>query len=161
MGRKEPNYPPGNAVKPSPPPCPPRCDLDIEYLMDRALAAKKQLEEVILAYRTYLSERDMANRAEAHGSSWSHGVEAIARERDRQLLEEGYDEEHDRDHCQCEIAQAAIAYLLSYAGHGDAAIAWPWNVDSFKPSAGGIRDLEKAGALIAAEIDRVVRCGHG
>lgn len=35
--------------------------------------------------------------------------------------------------------------------------AWPWYLDSFKPSIDPIRNLEKAGALLAAEIDRLER----
>ena len=35
--------------------------------------------------------------------------------------------------------------------------AWPWHQGSFKPSADPIRNFEKAGALIAAEIDRRLR----
>lgn len=33
---------------------------------------------------------------------------------------------------------------------------WPWGTQSFKPT-NSIRDLTKAGALIAAEIDRLQR----
>lgn len=32
---------------------------------------------------------------------------------------------------------------------------WPWREESFKPSDDQIRNLTKAGALIAAEIDRL------
>jgi len=35
--------------------------------------------------------------------------------------------------------------------------AWPWEWDQWKPSLDPIRNLEKAGALIAAEIDRLRR----
>lgn len=34
---------------------------------------------------------------------------------------------------------------------------WPWEIESWQPSADPIRNLEKAGALIAAEIDRLLR----
>ncbi len=34
---------------------------------------------------------------------------------------------------------------------------WPWGKSWWKPSDDPIRDLEKAGALIAAEIDRRLR----
>ena len=76
-------------------------------------------------------------------------------------MEEGYDEGHDRDHGNKELARAAVAYLLAYMGESNPQILWPWGGESFKPSKNGTRDLEKAGALIAAEVDRVVRCGHG
>lgn len=35
--------------------------------------------------------------------------------------------------------------------------SWPWPISTFKPSADPIRNLEKAGALLAAEIDRLQR----
>jgi hypothetical protein len=36
-------------------------------------------------------------------------------------------------------------------------IFWPWDQDWWKPSPDPIRNLVKAGALIAAEIDRLQR----
>lgn len=75
------------------------------------------------------------------------GVERIAAERERQRQQWG--DAHDDQHDQCELAQAASAYL----GNDD---SWPW-ADDFKPSLHPVRDLEKAGALIAAELDRLSR----
>lgn len=96
------------------------------------------------------------------------GARLIVVERVRQMTEEGYDAAHDdkdaeRD-CGIPLVKAAIAYLHSYDGQLQTARNyWPWD-DGFKPFAGSkkppqeeIRDLVKAGALIAAEIDRVQR----
>jgi hypothetical protein len=38
--------------------------------------------------------------------------------------------------------------------------SWPWDYDWWKPSDDPIRNLTKAGALIAAEIDRLNRLRH-
>lgn len=91
------------------------------------------------------------------------GSELIARERERQVSAEGWTPEHDDQHTQCELIQAAIGYAAYVAyvateGEGpmDPPIDWPWQ-DAWKPSDDPVRNLVKAGALIAAEIDRLAR----
>lgn len=94
------------------------------------------------------------------------GVETIALERARQI-EKGYDQAHDAEHDAGEFTSAALAYL-TFANwqidphHGwtrdmlDEHIMenlWPWDERDFKPG-DPARNLAKAGALIAAEIDR-------
>lgn len=89
------------------------------------------------------------------------GAEMIAAERKRQIDTEGWTPEHDSaEHCHGELQHAARAYLERSPW------LWPWNRSGFKPSRGAdpypdgrIRDLAKAGALIAAEIDRLVAAG--
>ena len=67
-----------------------------------------------------------------------NGVERIAAERKRQIEEEGWADAHDRRD------------LLE--------VLWPWDLKYWKPSPDNrIRKLEKAGALIAAEIDILLR----
>jgi hypothetical protein len=97
------------------------------------------------------------------------GVELIAAERQRQIEVEGWTPEHDDRHDGQEIATAAAAYLLEgvarqghWANHphheaGNPPRLWPWHSGWWKPSPDPIRNLEKAGALIAAEIDRLQR----
>lgn len=81
------------------------------------------------------------------------GAARIARERARQVEEEGYDAAHDAAHGTDVLARAAIAYLLSARGYRETARAWwPWEAGTFKPAAPA-RDLERAGALVAAAID--------
>lgn len=104
------------------------------------------------------------------------GVELIAAERQRQIDVEGWTPEHDDTHDCDELAEAAVCYAMPqiwreaqlnqnvettlieyikdgmYNAHG-------WR-DWFKPSPDNrIRELVKAGALIAAEIDRLQRLG--
>jgi hypothetical protein len=82
------------------------------------------------------------------------GVDLIREERERQITHEGYTPEHDLDHEADDFVLAAMAYLL-----GDEA-QWPWTPDTFKPTQPindlHVRDLVKAGALIAAAIDRAL-----
>lgn len=87
------------------------------------------------------------------------GAELIAQERARQVAQEGWTPDHDDEHIDGELVRAAQAYLLPNGGF-PAAASWPFT-DGFKPE-GRIRNLVKAGALIAAEIDRLQRktiCG--
>ena len=86
------------------------------------------------------------------------GTDLIAAERERQITREGFSTEHDDHHGEDEIACAAESYLLAYLGYEHAPKGqWPWHREDFKPSEDPIRNLVKAGALIAAEIDRLNR----
>jgi hypothetical protein len=90
------------------------------------------------------------------------GVELIAEERDRQIKKEGWDEGHDDMHKRKELARAARAYALpGLKASTEAGIDWPWHDDWWKPSNDPVRNLVKAGALIAAEIDRLQRLQNG
>lgn len=76
---------------------------------------------------------------------------------ERQIVEEGYDEKHDSDHTDSELAQAAAAYALQAAGRNDLALDnWPWDSESFKPK-DRRSNLVRAAALILAEIERLDR----
>lgn len=91
------------------------------------------------------------------------GVALIAAERTRQIEKLGWTGEHDDKHDKAELAEMAECYLLEAAEQAGARIVgtsafplWPFR-DGWKPSDDPVRNLIKAGALIAAEIDRVVR----
>lgn len=98
------------------------------------------------------------------------GATLIAIERQRQYTAEGYTGPCDDQYVHGEIGCAAVAYLLSgldvpagtsYLDPNETARAWwPWAPEYFKPDpADRVRSLVKAGALIAAEIDRLNRIG--
>jgi hypothetical protein len=91
------------------------------------------------------------------------GAELIADERRRQVNVEGWTPEHDDEHHGHEIAAAAVCYVeASYGGvEVESPWDWPWHPDWWKPSDDPIRNLVKAGALIAAEIDRIQRTQQG
>lgn len=106
------------------------------------------------------------------------GIERIAAERARQIAEEGWTPEHDDQHSDGALSRAAACYampeelyverrLAGFVGFQD---PWPWehhqdkrkhasNYANAIPVDGERRVdlLVKAGALIAAEIDRLER----
>ena len=90
------------------------------------------------------------------------GIELIAAERERQIKTENWTPEHDDTHEAEEMLQAAICYCAHAATYeiNLSDVPWPWPQEWWKPS-NPIRDLTKAGALIAAEIDRLQRAASG
>jgi hypothetical protein len=96
------------------------------------------------------------------------GVELIAAERQRQVEVEGFDAQHDDEHDGGSLGRAAVCYITyedkkKYQIRPDdrAPAYWPWEPESWRPSPDKIRNLVKAGALIAAEIDRLQRAKEG
>lgn len=101
------------------------------------------------------------------------GVELIAAERQRQITEKGYTADHDDCHSDGELALAAVCYAsprrlyikTEYSGERiDFSEPWPWwdeSVSVFCEEELSLLErialLSKAGALIAAEIDRLQR----
>ena len=100
-------------------------------------------------------------------ASMSTGIELIAAERERQVTQEGWTADHDAEHTHDELANAAACYSMSedQRRYFDAFAGvfidlqkeiWPWGASWWKPSSDNrIKELVKAGALIAAEIDRL------
>lgn len=94
------------------------------------------------------------------------GVGLIADERQRQITEEYRSAKHDDSHRKGELGLAAASYLLAVVSPDESGDAkgkprpchdWPWLKRDWKPSEDPVRNLVKAGALIAAEIDRLLR----
>lgn len=98
------------------------------------------------------------------------GTDLIAAERQRQIYQEDFSHERDDGYVRGDLVAAAICYadeagsiVWGPDGIGDCPVQgwapeqWPWDPSWWKPSADPIRNLEKAGALIAAEIDRHLR----
>jgi len=110
--------------------------------------------------RAEIAERQPEDERESTEEETS-GVDLIAVERRRQTQAEGWTPDHDDEHQHRELVAAAVAYA-SYAGQnhwrpGEQPPGWPWGTSWWKPSGEQVRDLVKAGALIAAEIDRLQR----
>lgn len=93
------------------------------------------------------------------------GVELIAQERERQINKEGWTPEHDDDHELGEMAVAAACYAVSglevivaTKDSINGVDAFPWDPSWDKRNKHDRkRQLVIAGALIAAEIDRLIR----
>ncbi len=99
------------------------------------------------------------------------GVALIAAERSRHFSEEGWTSSLDDEQKNGELAEAAACYALyavtqtrlGFNPQGtppDVLAHWPWEEHAWKPRH-RIRNLVRAGALIAAEIDRLRRLEAG
>lgn len=114
--------------------------------------------------------------------------ECIEAERRRQVESEGWSTEHDDQHRDGELMDAGMCYYLhatdgasyrdvremrppcpecgqsrGFVVTGQVPLSWPWENCWWKPDGGKARNLEKAGALMLAEKDRLHRRGlsHG
>jgi len=89
------------------------------------------------------------------------GIERIAAERRRQIEEEEWDAEHDAEHESGELLLLAACYILKNYTFKDfekpieKELWCYWGDLEWVKYKNPIRDLERAGALIAAEIDRI------
>ena len=95
-------------------------------------------------------------------------IELITEERARQISVEGWTPEHDDAHESGELAAAAACYALPdlirqalpnrLTRIPIVESLWPWELRWWKPTPENrVRELVKAGTLIAAEIDRLQR----
>lgn len=94
-------------------------------------------------------------------------IEDVIAERQRQINVEGWTDEHDDEHTDGSMAQAAACYALGNkietldrAANSVTRLrhhqVWPWAEQWWKPK-DRRRNLVRAGALILAEIDRLDR----
>jgi hypothetical protein len=103
------------------------------------------------------AEAAEAGQVEAEPVAWRD----VLAERQRQVNAEGWTPEHDDEHDNGGMAQAAACYA-SHASVGpelrkrDLPRDWPWAPKWWKPG-DQRRMLVKAGALILAEIERIDR----
>jgi hypothetical protein len=95
-----------------------------------------------------------------------NGAELIAVERARQVEDEGWTPEHDDAHKMAQLGLAGLSYVSVAASQvrlragcakENIPTYWPFENSWWKPSDDPIINLVRAGALIAAEIDRIQR----
>lgn len=86
----------------------------------------------------------------------SPGAVLIAQERQRQMDAEGWTPGHDDKHTNGELAVAGACYALWGKATVITPLLWPWSDEYWKPK-DQLSNLVRAGALIAAEIDRLLR----
>ncbi|HFE8800305.1 TPA: hypothetical protein ACGA04_001602 [Pseudomonas aeruginosa] len=107
----------------------------------------------------------LALLAAAPGNSVPQAWLDVQAERRRQVEAEGWTPQHDDEHADGQMAQAAGCYALHAGGIGTdwpdgrqngSALFWPWDKDWWKPTTPR-RDLVKACALALAEIERLDR----
>ena len=113
----------------------------------------------------------------------NEALELIRKERERQISGEGYTTEHDSKHVNGELADAAACYAMQPCQRSKIAlhnserprltsirvvldgderdctpIIWPFNAKDFKPTPENrLKELAKAGALILAEMERLMK----
>lgn len=114
--------------------------------------------DVILAL---LDELEAAEKriAELEARAFNPAILDVIAERQRQQSVEGWMPEHDDEHCNGELAMAAVCYINETGTvnrNGGKPWGWPWDASWWKPKTRR-RNLVKAGALILAEIERLDR----
>lgn len=117
---------------------------DDPYFADELAEARRELADSQQAPSTAAQERD--------------AIADIAAERQRQKSVEGWTPEHDDKYHGEELRLAALCYMRAetITQTGVVPASWPWPAHWWKPT-NDRRNLVKAGALIAAEIDRMDR----
>jgi hypothetical protein len=148
-----------------------RARLDELEMLVKGYPANARPLQIIADLRTALG---------SHPADDMSGAALIAAERVRQLEKEGWDAAHDDRHDRGELVAAAVCYAadgapkhprpflpggMVYAAHQRGASAfsfvdpWPWDSrwDKRGLKKPTTRKLAIAGALLAAEIDRVAR----
>ena len=134
-------------------------DLQSDYINE-----KQRLENIVdtANERSREWEKECKRLREAMRIECTTGAYCIVTERQRQINDEGYDKKHDMHHSPKEFVNAAIAYAIyedeAYVNCDENVTCyeklWPWEKQYFKPK-DKKRNLIKAGALIAAAIDRL------
>lgn len=104
----------------------------------------------------------LAAPAQGDAEPMSQAVRDVLAERQRQISAEGWTPKHDDEHVNTlgepEMAIAAACYAMAGTSRGETMrrLWWPWAATWWKPTTPR-RNLEKAGALILAEMERLDR----
>lgn len=125
-------------------------------LKDTNMLAKLALRSVALLDELETAEKRIA---ELEARAFNPAILDVIAERQRQQSVEGWMPEHDDEHCNGELAMAAVCYINETGTvnrNGGKPWGWPWDASWWKPNARR-RNLVKAGALILAEIERIDR----
>lgn len=128
-----------------------------DWLANQIRATREQVSQL----PDWLVDGDGKEARDKINKRGASGVTRILHERARQCRDLGYDSKHDDEHDRCELISAAVAMALAakeeLTGKRQGALLhWPFQVREFKHKS-PVEMLAKAGALIAAEIDRLGR----
>lgn len=147
---------------------------DVTDMACRAVAEHLMHEKISRVYGLHDGKELMLSVAFRHTAEpETQQLTAAARdvlaERNRQQSVEGWTPEHDDAYNDGELARAAACYARHASARGEIYAEnpavyqaegvpddWPWAEEWWKP-ASPYRDLEKAGALILAEMERINR----
>ncbi|MEB6521129.1 ead/Ea22-like family protein [Citrobacter portucalensis] len=137
-------------------------------LLDELEAAQKytkdrdaENEDLMLTVGRLRMEKEAAEKriAELEAGQLTTASRDVLAERQRQISMEGWKPEHEDEHCNGELAMAAVCYINETGTvnrNGGKPWGWPWDASWWKPKTRR-RNLVKAGALILAEIERLDR----
>ena len=133
-----------------------RRELELKLAAERA-----EREKAEAIQREQQAKADAAPQAQAvERDALTPAARDVLAERARQVSAEGWTPERDDQYTDCQLAAAAASYAV--CGKDPKALklmgvtAWPWRDYWWKPETYR-RNLEKAGALILAEIERIDR----
>ena len=155
-------------VPPGPPDMPPACKYcKGHYISGGSMMAVAHEEGCPTQDIARLKRDNYALRLRLEGIvvTEEDGAGMIRQERQRQMSEEGWTREHDDEHVQGELAKVAAILAVAHTNASvqpgvtdpdKSSLEDPWGLLS-KHRHDRVRTLTIAGALIAAEIDRVVR----
>lgn len=137
----------------------------LQSQLQRSQDAVNGLNRALLTTNEVNAQQVLHWRRKAEEPYACDGIRFIAEERMRQFHAESFSLEHDAHHTKGELAIAGACYAGLSASHADgrdpsevpSPFSWPWQKRHWKPSSDPIRNLARAGALIAAEIDRLRR----
>ncbi|MCW0398732.1 hypothetical protein NB688_000546 [Xanthomonas sacchari] len=135
----------------------------LQRAMTAACQAGEYTELPNRVYDALIAGWEALQEAQTAHTNLGAGISAIAAERQRQVSDEGMTPEDDLRYRRGELARAALAYVqlaaMDLEGGGREHIAtawpphcWPWDRSWWKPL-DARRDLVRAGALIAAQLD--------
>ncbi|HHE6155682.1 TPA: hypothetical protein ACPE3U_001199 [Citrobacter freundii] len=138
-----------------------RLCLESNSLFDRLRAAEKRIAEINKRNTELTAKIEPMDRriAELEVRAFNPAILDVIAERQRQQSVEGWTPEHDDEHCNGELAMAAVCYMNETGTvnrNGGKPWGWPWDASWWK-SGSRRRNLVKAGALILAEIERIDR----
>lgn len=85
-------------------------------------------------------------------------IELMRLERIRQVKVKHYTLKGDRAYSHRELLRAAMGYLayVTFGLNSHIPSYWPWSVKAWRPAVDPIKTLVKAGALIAAHVDKLL-----
>lgn len=147
---------------------------DVTDMACRAVAEHLMHEKISRVYGLHDGKELMLSvafrhTAEPEAQQLTAAARDVLAERNRQQSVEGWTPEHDDAYNGGELARAAACYARHASARGGiyaenpAAYKaegvpddWPWAEEWWKPTS-PCRDLEKAGALILAEMERINR----
>lgn len=137
----------------------PKDELDLQTLRKTCEGILKIRDFVPIHPKAILHLIDQLEAAQKDAARWnalSPAARSVLSERERQINAEGWTAETDDAYNRGVLSDAGASYALhAYNSQRSNEVPedWPWSEEWWKPSESARRNLEKAGALILAEIE--------